>query len=169
MSGAEVVVEPPHGDRGEVRDLAWPDIEALVELDAQLFADDAWSAATWWAELAERPRRDYAVWTQAGTVTAYGGVGLGSDAADIMTLAVAPQAQGRGLGARVLGELEARARRAGCDHGLLEVRADNEAARRLYEGAGWRELHRRRRYYQPGDVDAIIMGKALAGGRAGDE
>lgn len=151
------------------RDLAWADIDRLVELDAQLFAEDAWSAPTWWAELAERPRRDYVVWTDDGEITAYGGVGLAADAADVMTLAVAPEAQGRGLGAAVLAELERRAVEGGSDHGLLEVRADNTAALALYAGHGWRELHRRRRYYQPGGIDAIIMGKALQDRGVGDE
>ena len=36
----------------------------------------------------------------------------------------------------------------------------------LYERAGWRQLHVRRRYYQPGDVDALILGKTLLTGPA---
>ena len=44
-----------------VRPLAWTDLGRLAELETALFADDAWSEATWWAELAARPRRDYVV------------------------------------------------------------------------------------------------------------
>ena len=40
---------------------------------------------------------------------------------------------------------------------MLEVRADNAAARKLYEPRGFETLTVRRRYYQPGDVDAHVM------------
>ena len=44
---------------------------------------------------------------------------------------------------------------------MLEVRADNAAAVGLYERSGFAVLSTRRRYYQPGDVDAIVMRKSL--------
>jgi ribosomal-protein-alanine N-acetyltransferase len=142
-----------------LRDMRWQDIEALVRLDAELFADDAWPAATWWAELAERPRRDYLVAEVGGAVAGYGGVDHGGEVADIMSVAVAPDSQGRGLGRVLLDELEARAAAAGALGILLEVRADTVAARALYSRGGYDEIHVRPKYYQPGDVDAIIMRK----------
>lgn len=148
----------------ELRELDWRDIETLVRLDAALFADDAWPAATWWAELAERPRRDYVVATEGGDVVAYGGLDHAGEAADIMSVAVAPEHQGRGLGRLVLAELERRAAAGGARGVLLEVRSDNIAARALYAGHGYDEIHVRRRYYQPGDVDALILRKLLTEG-----
>jgi ribosomal-protein-alanine N-acetyltransferase len=74
---------------------------------------------------------------------------------------VAPTARGRGLGARLLAELDHRARAHGAAYLVLEVRADNAPARSLYERAGFVELTVRRRYYQPGDVDAVVMRKTL--------
>jgi ribosomal-protein-alanine N-acetyltransferase len=44
---------------------------------------------------------------------------------------------------------------------MLEVRADNAAARALYDRAGYVVLSTRRRYYQPGDVDALVLRKTL--------
>ena len=44
---------------------------------------------------------------------------------------------------------------------MLEVRADNAAALALYEQAGFATISLRRRYYQPGDIDAVIMRKDL--------
>lgn len=142
-----------------LREMRWQDIEALVRLDAELFADDAWPAATWWAELAERPRRDYVVAEVDGAIAGYGGVDHGGEVADIMSVAVASSAQGRGLGRTLLDELEARASGHGALGILLEVRADNDAARALYSRNGYEDIHVRRKYYQPGDVDAIIMRK----------
>jgi ribosomal-protein-alanine N-acetyltransferase len=46
---------------------------------------------------------------------------------------------------------------------MLEVRDDNVAARRLYESRGFELLTTRRRYYQPGDVDAHVMRLDLRG------
>lgn len=145
-----------------VREVRWPDLAQLAALDAELFADDAWSVSTWWAELAERPKREYLVIADgADSVLAYGGVDHGGEIADIMTIAVAPQAQGQGLGRVILRELEGRARAQGAEHLLLEVRADNEPAVGLYISSGWSQLSVRRRYYQPGDVDALILRKSF--------
>ena len=54
------------------------------------------------------------------------------------------------------------ARAAGAQHLLLEVRADNAAALALYGAAGFAQISRRRRYYQPDDVDALILRKELS-------
>ena len=144
-----------------LREVRWTDIPALAVLERDLFAHDAWSEPTWWAELAGRPRRDYVVLTDADGLLGYAGLDHGGDVADVMTVAVAPRAQGRGIGARLLDELERRARSRGAASVMLEVRADNAAALSLYERAGYAVLSTRRRYYQPGDVDALVMRKLL--------
>jgi len=76
---------------------------------------------------------------------------------DVQTIAVAPSAQGRGLGGTLLEALVEHARAAGATSMLLEVRADNVAAIALYERHGFDRIAVRRRYYQPGDVDAWVM------------
>jgi ribosomal-protein-alanine N-acetyltransferase len=53
--------------------------------------------------------------------------------------------------------LIAEAQRCGAQHLMLEVRADNVVAQRLYRATGFSTLSVRRKYYQPGDVDALIM------------
>ena len=140
-----------------VREMTWRDIPALSALEPALFADDAWSERTWWAELAARPRRSYVVGERGGAVVGYAGVDCGGEVADVMTIGVAPDAQGQGLGAVLLGWLVAEARGAGAEHLMLEVRADNTVAQRLYSTAGFSRLALRPKYYQPGDVDAVIM------------
>ena len=146
-----------------MRDVRWTDIPQLAALEAELFPDDAWAEATWWAELAARPRRAYVVEEEAGHVLGYAGVDLGGEVADVMTMAVAPAARGRGLGRRLLDELVARARKDRATHLMLEVRADNGVARNLYDSNGFEVLTVRRRYYQPGDVDAHVMRLSLEG------
>ena len=125
----------------------------------------AWSEPTWWAELAGRPRRDYVVLADGEDLLGYAGLDHAGDVADVMTVAVAPRGRGDGLGRALLDELESRARRRGAASVMLEVRADNVAAVALYERAGYAVLRTRPRYYQPGDVDALVMRKLV--GRSG--
>jgi ribosomal-protein-alanine N-acetyltransferase len=143
--------------------MRWTDIGELAGLEAELFPHDAWSEPTWWAELAGRPRRDYVVDEDGQGIAGYAGLDLAGEVADVMTIAVAPRAQGRGLGRRLLDHLVERARADGAQWLLLEVRDDNAPARRLYEHAGFEVLTTRRRYYHPGDVDAHVMRLTLKG------
>ena len=147
-----------------LREVSWRDIPRLVELETELFADDAWSVETWWAELAGRPRRSYVVLDGGGGIEGYAGVDLGGDVADVMTVAVVPGWRGRGLADLLVGELVRRAGKSGAGSVMLEVRADNGPARRLYERHGFEEMSVRRRYYrQPEgpDVDALVMRRRL--------
>ena len=146
-----------------LRELEWSDLETLAALEVTLFRDDAWSARTWWAELAQRPRRDYVVAVDDGQIVGYGGIDVSGDVADLMTIATVPEAQGHGLGRRLLDELVRRAERGGAEALLLEVRADNEAAKRLYASSGFEVISVRRRYYQPGAIDALVMRKHIGG------
>lgn len=159
------------GDCGPVllRDAQAADIPTLVTLDAQLFDHDAWSERTWWEEFGQRPKREYVVAQPDPTgdarvdteILGYAGIDVNGTTADVMTIAVSPTAQGRGIGRLLLDELIARSVRRGADALMLEVRADNDPAIRLYERSGFDRLTVRRRYYQPGDIDAIIMRKLL--------
>lgn len=155
-----------------VREARWQDIPELAALEKDLFAGQAWSEATWWAELAGRPRRHYLVATSdqgaadaLPPVTGYGGLDVSGEVADLMTLAVSPAAQGQGLGARLLDALVAAARRRGAEWLMLEVRADNDVARALYESRGFAVAQVRPRYYRPDDVDAVVMRLRLGGTR----
>ena len=140
-----------------LRDMNWQDVPALAALEREVFASDAWSQQTWWTEHAGRPRRCYVVGERDGAVVGYAGVDRRGEVADVMTIAVALDAQGQGLGSLLMDWLLDAARRGGAEHLMLEVRADNVAAQRLYTKMGFEMLTVRRRYYQPGDVDAHIM------------
>jgi ribosomal-protein-alanine N-acetyltransferase len=91
--------------------------------------------------------------------------------AELLTLAVDPDARGRGLGRWLVAAFEAEAARRGAVDAFLEVAEGNGAARAAYAAAGWTEAGRRRGYYAaPGRPaeDALVLRKALAAGpRAG--
>ncbi|WP_199422722.1 ribosomal protein S18-alanine N-acetyltransferase [Actinotalea solisilvae] len=150
-----------------VRPLTTDDVPRLVELERELFGAGAWSAPMLAEELAG-PARWYVGVDDAPadgsgptTLVAYAGLWFDGDTATVMTLGVARAAQRRGLGALLLDALVARAGLLGADALLLEVRVDNDPAIALYRGAGFEVLGRRRRYYQPEDVDAFTMGLTL--------
>lgn len=84
--------------------------------------------------------------------------------AELLTIAVAPEARRGGIGRALLAEFEAEARRRDAAKAFLEVAADNPAALALYRAAGWVESGRRRGYYRRagGNVDAVLMSKRLA-------
>lgn len=82
------------------------------------------------------------------------------DEAELMTVAVAPDARRAGTGAALLAEFEAEAQVRGAVTAFLEVASDNAAAQALYSAKGWQNAGRRRNYYG-GGVDALVMQKAL--------
>lgn len=139
------------------------DLEAIMALERASFVNDAWSEAMMREELASRHSR-YVIDEDAGRLVGYAGlrVPAGAKDADIQTIAIAEAARGRGRGRALLEALlsEASARRA--SDVFLEVRADNPVAEKLYASEGFVEVGRRPRYYQPDDVDAIVMKLDLA-------
>lgn len=81
--------------------------------------------------------------------------------ADVLTIAVAADCWGQGIGSALLEALIGAARRRRCAEVFLEVREDNPRARGLYLRRGFTEIGVRRGYYQPANVDAIVMRKDL--------
>ena len=82
------------------------------------------------------------------------------DEAEVLTIAVAPDARRKGIGARLLGDLLDKLAGMGATTVHLEVAADNSAARALYAAAGFAESGRRKGYYQSGAgqrIDALVM------------
>jgi ribosomal-protein-alanine N-acetyltransferase len=86
--------------------------------------------------------------------------------AELLTLAVAPEARRRGLGKVLVARFLYQARLRAADTAFLEVADDNAAARALYAQAGFEEVGRRRGYYHRPDgqaVDALVLRRVLSG------
>jgi ribosomal-protein-alanine N-acetyltransferase len=85
------------------------------------------------------------------------------DECEILSVGVEPAARGRGIGTRLMAAALAEARRRGAASVVLEVAADNEAARRLYAGLGFARVGHRPRYYRRPDglADALILRVSL--------
>lgn len=137
-------------------------VGALMQYEQEMFGTEAWSRASYLAELADRRNRYYvAAEGPDGELLGWAGVLVIADSAEIMTVGVVPEARRAGTGRRMLDVLLTEAIRRGAREAFLEVRADNDAARELYRTAGFDEIGIRRGYYAGGTVDAVTMRKAL--------
>ncbi|WP_407642040.1 ribosomal protein S18-alanine N-acetyltransferase [Actinomadura spongiicola] len=147
-----------------LREMSSADIAAVTVLERDLFPEDAWSEEMIRGELADQPRtRHYVVAERpGGEIVGYAGLAAAGGQADVQTLGVRADLRGSGIGAALLTALLEEAVRRRSEAVFLEVRADNGAARRLYERFGFDEVGLRRRYYQPSNVDAVVMCRKLA-------
>ena len=154
----------PHSIQSGIRRATPDDLDAIMALERASFPSDAWSDAMMREELAS-PHGWYVVVEQAGRLIGYAGLRAprGGTDADIQTITIADGARGRGRGRTLLRELLEEAARRRVRDVFLEVRADNPVAQALYASEGFVEAGRRARYYQPDDVDAIVMKLDLPG------
>lgn len=147
----------------QVRAAVPADLDALVALELQAFAGDRLSRAQY--------RRHLASASAVVLAAQAPGEGLlgsalvffrkGSTRARLYSIATAPAARGRGIGAGLLSAAEHAARARRCRAMGLEVRQDNAAAMALYERAGYRRVGRYIGYYEDG-ADAWRYEKPLA-------
>lgn len=80
----------------------------------------------------------------------------------LMTLAVEPSARRQGIGRALLRHALALGCAQGATRAVLEVRASNAAALRLYEEAGFQHVAVRERYYTNPVEDAVLMERELS-------
>jgi [ribosomal protein S18]-alanine N-acetyltransferase len=88
-----------------------------------------------------------------------------ADEAEILTLAVHPDARRLGLASALLAEVESQAGAKGAVTMFLEVRDDNLAAKALYDSAGYVSAGYRKNYYQAAgrqSSSAIVLKKRLS-------
>jgi N6-L-threonylcarbamoyladenine synthase len=145
----------------EQRRLSISDLDSVIHLEHELFPLDAWSEANMGSELSSK--HGYYLGLFEGELIGYAGLSTvpGSYTSDIQTIGVAATQRGKGLGRMLMNELIGKAKSLGSEQVLLEVRADNEAAIALYLSLGFEQIDVRKRYYQPDNVDALIMRLAI--------
>lgn len=128
--------------------------ETLAALHARAF-DDPWDAG-FLASLMHLPGTVVRAALQDGRPVGFAlARALGADA-EVLTIAVIPEARGRGVGGALLAALIAGAQAAGATALHLEVSVNNAPAAALYRRAGFATTGTRPRYYADGS-DALVM------------
>jgi ribosomal-protein-alanine N-acetyltransferase len=145
-----------------LRPMSRDDLAAVLVLENALFGNEAWTERMLRAELAGVPAGRYYVVAEDETqVVGYAGLlAARGGQADVLTMAVAQDRWGEGIGAALLSELLAEAVRRHCGEVFLEVRVDNARAQDLYRRHGFTDIGLRRGYYQPSGTDALVMRRA---------
>jgi [ribosomal protein S18]-alanine N-acetyltransferase len=137
--------------------LRWWHIDPALEIEADLFGAERWSAAMFWNELANGHHYLVAL-DDDGQVLGYAGLAVAPpDESWVQNIAVRRDAQRRGIGRALLEALLAETNRRGMRNVLLEVAVDNAAAQRLYATYDFEPVGIRRGYYQPSNTDALVM------------
>ena len=134
------------------------------------FLRDAWSSEAMLRDLVN-PQCHYLVAERngfPGEIAAYAGLFApqGAHEADIQTIAVAANARRAGLGRTLMLALIDEAGARGAAELFLDVRVDKPGARALYESLGFVQVGIRAGYYQPDNVDAVLMRLVIVSARA---
>ena len=147
-------------DEARIRAATLADAAEILRLEA-LFPSDRMSAQSVRRFLKSRSAR---VWVAESHGQVMGNLVLlsrrGSKCARIYSVIVDPAARGMGLGHRLVEAAERAARKLGLQRVTLEVRADNLAARALYEHRGYVIEARLTAYYDDG-ADGLKLGRQL--------
>jgi ribosomal-protein-alanine N-acetyltransferase len=138
------------------------DIDAVVQIEKELFVDDPWTVELFREELAEvgNSREVVCAW-DGDSIVGYASLRYVGGEGDINTIAVAANHQGRGIGRSLMNWLYAAAAEHKVRDLFLEVRSDNEPAIAMYSKDDFVRIDKRKNYYGT-DIDAIVMRKKLA-------
>lgn len=138
------------------------DIEPLVQLEKVCFETDRLSRRSF-RRFLNNPRDSLLLsTTDEGELMGYGLLlqRRGTHLARLYSLAVAPDARGRGVARALLRALESAAAESDSRFIRLEVAVDNGRAIGLYESEGYRPIGRKAAYYEDG-TSALQMEKRL--------
>jgi ribosomal-protein-alanine N-acetyltransferase len=133
------------------------DIDAIVALEAESFANPWPREALVWELRNSDVTRIYLLRDDRGTVVAFCLCWVIFDELHINTLAVAPAERRKGVATLLLTHVMAETSKEGARRATLEVRASNEAALALYRRLGFTVRGKRQGYYRNPDEDALIL------------
>jgi ribosomal-protein-alanine N-acetyltransferase len=144
-----------------LRDYRPSDLEAMWQLDQECFPPGiAYSRADLRAFLSRKTAETIVAEREGRVVGFVLGWRPTRRVGEVVTIDVTGSARGRGLGRRLMVELEGRFRTAGIRLVQLETAVTNTNAIALYERLGYRKRAHLAGYYGPG-LDAWRMAKAL--------
>lgn len=160
-----------------IRDMHRDDVAAVRRIESEAY-EDAWPSRVFESELenafaqyrvlADHEERDPPGGPMSALarrimpeprdrILAFMGVWYMIDQLHLVTIAVDPREQGRGLGHALMLDCFALANAAELNEIVLEVRVSNERAQRLYDHFGFRRAGTLKDYYKDNHEDAYVM------------
>lgn len=146
----------------EIKRLCEQDIGAVYAIECKCFSD-AYGKDMFKRELQNKISYYVTAWLD-GTIAGYAGIWRIADEAELISIAVAPEAQRCGVGRALLKNLLEACAADGIAVIRLEVRRSNLAAQRLYTEFGFIPYGVREKYYGNAE-DAILMMRQEEGNR----
>lgn len=137
------------------------DVPAVHEIDLLAFSLP-WPERSFRFEVTSNPAARCWVAESEGRIVGMIVVWMIVDEAHVATIATHPDFRRQGIGDELLTHALVSALSEGAVKSMLEVRASNEAAQRMYRRFGYVEDGRRPRYYKDNHEDAILMSLDLA-------
>lgn len=134
-------------------------LDDLARLERLCFSRP-WSRQALKEELTN-PAACFLVGEEAGEVLGYAGMHCAAGECYVDNVAVFPEARRQGVGRKLMEALLQAAAARGGEFLSLEVRPSNLEALSLYRGLGFREVGRRRRFYDDPVEDGLLLTKDL--------
>ena len=134
-------------------------LDDLARLERLCFSRP-WSRQALKEELTN-PATCFLVGEEAGEVLGYAGMHCAAGECYVDNVAVFPEARRQGVGRKLMEALLQAAAARGGEFLSLEVRPSNLEALALYRGLGFREVGRRRRFYDDPVEDGLLLTKDL--------
>lgn len=139
-----------------VRKMTVEDVPAAHAIDVSSFTLP-WPERSFRFEVTDNPAARCWVAELDGRVVGMLVLWMIVDEAHIASLATHPEFRRQGIAKQLLEDALDNAYVEGARTAFLEVRAGNEAARRIYRKFDFEEVGRRERYYKDNNEDAILM------------
>ncbi|HWG59603.1 MAG TPA: ribosomal protein S18-alanine N-acetyltransferase [Candidatus Acidoferrales bacterium] len=145
-----------------IRRMDAADLASVLSVQSESPGISQWSRSDYETSL----RNEVAGWIAEddGRVVGFIVARLAAQEIEILNLAVRPASRRQGVGTELLNAALQWGRASGAERAILDVRASNRPALRLYERHGFHIEGRRPRYYRSPAEDALLLGCSLNSG-----
>jgi ribosomal-protein-alanine N-acetyltransferase len=131
------------------------DVPRVCEIEKSIFSLP-WSENSF-IDACENPNNVYLVCECDGVIAGYCGMWTVLGEGNITNVAVDANYRKKGIAGEMLAALHESGAKKNVDTYFLEVRESNAAAIHLYEKMGYKEIGKRKRFYERPVEDAIVM------------
>lgn len=141
-----------------IRPMTDDDVSAVCDIENVIFSLP-WSDKSF-KDACGNPDNVYLVCEYDGKIAGYCGMWTVLGEGNITNMAVGQNYRGRGIAQKLMEGLHAAGSAKNVDTYFLEVRESNVPAINLYKKMGYKEIGRRKRFYERPVEDALVMSKS---------